>query len=134
MHDLTTIESLRSRFPQAVGPPRTPGSVATATPHSPQQAAEMVRCLAEAGVGVFPTGSPAAFRKEVRAAGWVALSTERLTRIISHDPRDLTVEVEAGVTVAALNETLAAAGQHLPVDPPLPERTTVGELIAGNGS
>lgn len=60
------------------------------------------------------------------------VSTARLARLKAHEPADMTVSVEAGMTVDRLNETLAAAGQWLPVDPPLPEGTTLGGLIAAN--
>ena len=46
----------------------------------------------------------------------------------------MTVTVEAGTTVAAVNTTLRAAGQWLPFDPSLPAETTIGGLIAANVS
>jgi glycolate dehydrogenase FAD-binding subunit len=62
----------------------------------------------------------------------VALSTRALDRIVAHDAADMTVTVEAGVTVGQLNDSLRAAEQWLPLDPPLPEDTTVGGLIAAD--
>ena len=62
----------------------------------------------------------------------VALSTRRLARILSHDAGDMTVRVEAGVTVEALNAALARTGQWLPIDPPRGEAMTVGGLIAAD--
>jgi glycolate oxidase FAD binding subunit len=56
--------------------------------------------------------------------------TERLTRIVEHVPSDMVVVVEAGVTLAALQAALAAHGQQLALDPPWPERATVGGLVA----
>jgi glycolate oxidase FAD binding subunit len=44
----------------------------------------------------------------------------------------MTVTVEAGMTVARLQEALAENGQWLPIDPPLPEKVTVGGIIAAN--
>lgn len=55
---------------------------------------------------------------------------ERLNRVLVHEPDDLTISVEAGMTAAALREYLARYGQMLPIDPPLPERATLGGLIA----
>jgi glycolate oxidase FAD binding subunit len=57
---------------------------------------------------------------------------ERLGRVVAHDPADMTVTVQAGCSLAALDHVLAAAGQWLPLDPPCPEETTVGGLIAAN--
>lgn len=62
----------------------------------------------------------------------VALSTTRLARTIEYTPADMTITVEAGLTVAALQEALAAERQWLPLDPPLPGSTTVGGLIAAD--
>ena len=44
----------------------------------------------------------------------------------------MTVTVEAGCTLAALAHRLSEAGQWLPLDPPCPEETTVGGMIAAN--
>lgn len=134
MDSKKTLAVLESRFPGAIGPARAAGSVATLTPTSLDEAIAMVRLSAEMGVGICPTAAPAAFHRGTRKAGWVDLSTECFNRVISHEPRDLTVEVEAGLTLGALNEMLGSAGQHLPIDPPRPGRTTVGELIATNAS
>jgi glycolate oxidase FAD binding subunit len=62
----------------------------------------------------------------------VALSTTRLTRVSDYTPADMTVSVESGMTFSALQEMLAAEGQWLPIDPPLPALTTVGGLVAAD--
>ena len=49
-------------------------------------------------------------------------------------PADMTVTVEAGVTLAALERALAAARQWLPLDPPRAADMTVGGLIAADRS
>src|SRR5438445_603885 len=60
--------------------------------------------------------------------------TRRLDRVIDYQPDDLTVTVEAGMTMAALQQTLGRRGQFLPLDPPLPEKATVGGTVAANAS
>lgn len=55
-------------------------------------------------------------------------------RILAHRPEDMTVTVEAGVILERLQTELKKAGQWLPIDPPRPERLSVGALIAGNAS
>ncbi len=53
---------------------------------------------------------------------------------LEHVPEDMTVMVGAGMIVAALQRELARRGQWLPVDPPNPERLTIGGLINANAS
>jgi glycolate oxidase FAD binding subunit len=57
---------------------------------------------------------------------------DRLARVVDHQAADMTVTVEAGCSLARLDEILRAEGQWLPLDPPRFARTTVGGLIAAN--
>jgi glycolate oxidase FAD binding subunit len=59
--------------------------------------------------------------------------TGQLARIIEHAPADQVVIVEAGLTLAALQAQLAAHGQRLALDPPRPDRATIGGLVATAG-
>lgn len=61
-----------------------------------------------------------------------ALSVRRLNRVVAHDAADMTVTVEAGLTLSALDAQLQDAGQWLPVDPPQMGEMTVGGLIAAD--
>lgn len=70
------------------------------------------------GLGAPPRGLDAVIR------------TERLANIVEHVPADMVVIAEAGVTLAALSRALAPHGQRLALDAPLPERATVGGLVA----
>jgi glycolate oxidase FAD binding subunit len=60
------------------------------------------------------------------------VSTGGLARIVEHAPSDQIVVVEAGMTLARLQTTLASHRQRLALDPPLPERKTVGGIVAAN--
>ena len=62
----------------------------------------------------------------------VDLTTDGLTRVLEHDPGDLTCTVESGVRLSELREVLADAGQRLSLDPP--GDPTVGALLARNVS
>jgi glycolate oxidase FAD binding subunit len=62
----------------------------------------------------------------------VLVRLDRLDRIVDHQSADMTVTVEAGCPLAVLQDRLGSVGQWLPLDPPRPERTTVGGLIAAN--
>jgi glycolate oxidase FAD binding subunit len=62
----------------------------------------------------------------------VVVALDRLARVVDHQSGDMTVTVEAGCPLPALAATLASTGQWLPLDPPHPETTTVGGLIAAD--
>ena len=63
-----------------------------------------------------------------------AINVCALDRVVEHSPEDLTVTVEAGVTLATLQAQLAQRGQWLPIDPPRPDSLTIGALLATNAS
>ena len=56
--------------------------------------------------------------------------TKNLTRIVEYAPSDMVMTVEAGVTLARLQETARAERQRLALDPPQPDRATIGGLVA----
>jgi glycolate oxidase FAD binding subunit len=58
--------------------------------------------------------------------------TNRLARIVEHAPSDQIVVAEAGMTLEGLQAVLASQRQRLALDPPLPDRATVGGIIAAN--
>src|SRR5256885_1683779 len=70
-----------------------------------------------------------ALGERVERVEWGALN-----RVLLHTPEDMTVTVEAGMTLAALQAELAKRGQWLPVDPPHPKQLTVEALLATNAS
>ena len=58
----------------------------------------------------------------------------KLNRVIDYPAADMTITVEAGMTIAELNRLLAEQRQWLPVDVPWPDRATVGGAIATNAA
>ena len=64
----------------------------------------------------------------------LALDMRGLDRIVAHEPADLTVTVQAGCTVGALQAALKRSWQWLPMDPPLPGRATVGGTLAAGSA
>lgn len=60
----------------------------------------------------------------------VVITTRRLDRLVAYEPADLTVSVEAGCSLARLNQILGERGQWLPLNPPKPERATLGAIAA----
>lgn len=60
----------------------------------------------------------------------VELHTTLLDRVLEHSQADMVVSVEAGITLEALQEELAKAGQFLPLDPFNSPGHTIGGLLA----
>ncbi|MBW3600394.1 MAG: FAD-binding oxidoreductase [Planctomycetes bacterium] len=92
-----------------------------------------VRDCYEANVAVYPLGGETSldYGLPARREG-VGLSLAGLDRVIDYPARDMTITVEAGVTMRTLAETLARERQRLPIDVPHAERATIGGVVATN--
>ncbi|MCG6154804.1 FAD-binding oxidoreductase [Rubinisphaera margarita] len=60
------------------------------------------------------------------------LSLRDLRNVIDYPHRDMTITVQTGMTIAELQRILAEHEQRLPLDVPVPESTTVADLICRN--
>ncbi|WP_242395787.1 FAD-binding oxidoreductase, partial [Anaeromyxobacter oryzisoli] len=103
-------------------------------PASVEEAAAALRALAGEGLAVVFVGGGT----DLGLGGTperldAVLLTRRLAGVKEHAPADQIVHVEAGITLAALQRHLAPHGQRLALDPPAPERATLGGLLAANG-
>ncbi len=87
------------------------------------------------GIPVYPIGGGTSlnFGLLPRDAGH-GLSLLGLRRVVDYPARDMTVTVEAGITLDLLATTLAKERQRLPIDLPDAHRATVGGIIATNTS
>src|SRR4051812_33375015 len=61
-----------------------------------------------------------------------AVSLEHFTRVLEYFPEDLTVTVEAGISLPSLQAELGRKGQWLPLDPPQSAEVTIRSLIEEN--
>jgi glycolate oxidase FAD binding subunit len=64
----------------------------------------------------------------------VVIDMSDINQIMQHNSADLTLAVEAGITLHSLRTALAAKGQFLPLDAPLPQRATIGGTLAAGVS
>ena len=113
-------EGVDGRLPQAV-----------VFPKDPEEIGAILRYANENRLAVIPVGGGTQLglgHPPERAE--IALSLSRLDQIVAHEPADMTVTVQAGISIAALQAHLARHGQCLPYDPPLPGRATIGGIIA----
>ena len=113
--------------------PRLPFSASplTVSPGSIAEVCEVMKLAASEGWSVLPAGAM------TWLDGWrtspspqIIVSTQRLNRIIEHEPADLIAVTEAGVTLADFNDRLAQNGQWLPLDPPDDGHATIGGVVA----
>lgn len=127
-HVLTGVDcspfAVEGRAPEAVAFPGTKEEVAAA-----------LLLAGEAGVPVTPWGggTKMAIGSPPNRIGLV-LGLARLNRILEHEPGDLTVTVEAGLTFDSLQAELGKRGQWLSLDPGSADRATVGGILASNAS
>ena len=102
-------------------------------PQDPEEAAGTLRLCAQAGAGVVVVGGGTQLRLGAPPRRFdVALVTDRLDRLLEYEPADLTCRVQAGMKVEALQAELGRNGQWLPLDPPSPDRATIGGVVAAN--
>lgn len=90
---------------------------------------ELMRVCERDRITIAPIGACRTLRHLRTHPVDAAISLNHLADVISHEPDDMTVAVGAGITLGALEAALGRHGQHLPVDPPLPEQTTVGAML-----
>ncbi|MCA1575626.1 MAG: FAD-binding oxidoreductase [Acidobacteria bacterium] len=123
-------ESPRLPTPVSTGNPVHPSSV-VATPGSIEEVCELMKLASSEGWSVVPSG----------ASTWlyagnpiqrvnVVIGTARLNKFLDHEPADLVASAQSGVTLETFNQTLAAGGQWLPLDPPDDGRATIGGVVA----
>ena len=107
----------------------------TCTPANETELAEVVRAANEVGAAVIPWGGGTRMSLGFppRAANLV-VQTHRLNEIVEYEPADLTVTVQAGMTLADLQARLRAEGQMLALDPAAADRATIGGLTSANAS
>ena len=104
-------------------------------PNTIEEVSNLLSAADREGKAVVPWGGGTAMGLGNRASGCdLVISTSRLNRVLEHEPADLTVVVEAGIVLGTLQEELRERGQLLPLDPPLPDRATIGGILSANSS
>ena len=105
--------------------------VETIAPADEAEVAEAVCRARRDAKAIYPIGGGMGLdygrRPDVPGIG---LSLKKLDRVLDHPAADMTITVEAGITLANLQQHLAAERQWLPIDVPFADRATVGGLLA----
>ena len=105
----------------------------TLAPADQQEAAELVRAAHAAKTPLYPIGGGTSLNYGLppKAEG-KGFSLAGLTRVVDYPARDMTVTVEAGVSLQTLAELLARERQRLPIEVPQAAKATVGGVVATN--
>ncbi|PYM43303.1 MAG: FAD-linked oxidase [Candidatus Rokuibacteriota bacterium] len=104
-------------------------------PGSVEEVSAVIARVSELGLPVIPWGGGTAASVGMPSArAGLVLGLRRLNRLVEHEPGDLTVTVEAGMTVGELQAALSGRGQWLSLDPADAERATIGGVLATNAS
>jgi glycolate oxidase FAD binding subunit len=116
-------------------PAAAPSALETITPGDQAEFVAAVREAVDERTSLFPLGggTAAGYGLASKAAG-KRLSTNGLVHVVDYPARDMTVTVEAGITLAELSRLLAAENQMLPVDIAQADSATLGGAIAVNFS
>ncbi len=110
-------------------------ALAVVSPGSTQEAAEVVRACAQAGVSVVPQGGNTGMvgGGVPDASGTqVVVSTRRLDRVRAVDTANLTMTVEAGCILQAVQEQAQARGLLFPLSLAAEGSCTIGGNLATN--
>ena len=105
--------------------------VGTVTPESREELAEIMALASAEQWRLMPMGHGTKL-------GWgrsrspvdLVVRCDSLNQVVERDAGDLTISVEAGMTLAMLQRELASHDQFLPVDPSYPESATLGGIVA----
>jgi FAD/FMN-containing dehydrogenase len=111
---------------------RTP---AVLRPATTQEVAEAVRLCAERGVPIVPQGGNTSMVGGAAVSedgSQIVLSLSRMNRVRGIDPTDMTMEIEAGVTLKAAQDAAADAGCLLPLSISSEGSAQIGGVLATN--
>jgi glycolate oxidase FAD binding subunit len=104
-------------------------------PASYEQVAEVMRYAHTEGLAVIPRGNGTHMHiGNVPSRYDIALSLSRLDQVVEHEPTDLTVTCQAGITLDRLQRHLGQHGQLVPLGPAWGEEATIGGILATNAS
>jgi len=106
-----------------------------ASPESAEEAAQLLVWASAQGIAIGTRGGGTrGGLGNIPRAYDLALTTEKLSKVLEYEPADLTITVGAGTPFAELQRTLRERGQFLPLDPAAAEGSTIGGVIATNAS
>ena len=104
---------------------------AAARPGSIAELQAAVRAAVADGLAVYPQGGGTALDLGgMPGRPGAAVHLDRLDRVIDYPAADMTITVEAGITLGAVRRLVAEQGQRLAIEAASPDRATLGGIFA----
>src|SRR6266852_7439154 len=111
------------------------GPLSAAQPRSAAELCDLVRRAAAEGSAIYPLGGRTMLNFGLPPSKpGIAVDLSHLHQVLDFPARDMTITVQAGITIRRLQEITAAENLRLPIDVPLADRATLGGAIATNTS
>jgi glycolate oxidase FAD binding subunit len=111
------------------------GPLPVVQPGAVAELRDLVRRASSQGMAIYPFGGRTMLNYGLPPTRpGHGVDFRQLDEVIDFPARDMTITVQAGITVRRLQEIAAAENLGLPVDVPLAERATLGGAIATNVS
>jgi glycolate oxidase FAD binding subunit len=111
------------------------GPLPVTRPASVAELGDVVRRAAAAGQAIYPLGGRTMLDVGLPPSEpGIAIDLRGFAGVIDYPARDMTITVQAGITLAELQRLLSGEGQRLPIDVPRPEQATLGGALATNTS
>jgi glycolate oxidase FAD binding subunit len=104
-------------------------------PANVAELSELIRRASAEGLALYPFGGGT-----MQHLGYtptkpgLGIDMRAFDQVIDYPARDMTITVQAGITISKLQEVLGKENQRLPIDVPQPEFATLGGAIAVNAS
>ncbi len=132
-----TIDEIKKSFGDQVVPDAklADGCLAVVRPKDLSEAGRLVHFAGAGGCQLVPVGGRTKQHWLSPPKGpFVEMDMRSCDRVVEYSPNDMTVTVEAGITLASLSKVLAEHGQRVTLDPPHADRATIGGILAANDS
>jgi glycolate oxidase FAD binding subunit len=111
------------------------GPMPIARPGSVAELGDLVRRAAGEGQALYPLGGRTTLHFGLPPARvGLGVDLRGLTQVIDYPARDMTITVQAGITLGKLQELLRTENQRLPIDVPCCGEATLGGALAANVS
>lgn len=132
----TTTTKTQSAAKSAAAPATGGGPLPLTRTIAVRETSEVVAAIRDAAserIPIYPIGGSTSldYGLPAKTLG-VGLALSGLSRVLDYPARDMTITVEAGITIAELARVLAAENQQLPFDVPQAATATAGGVVATN--